>query len=334
MPLKTPKFWYKKPADAQDKRLLALLLQPLCIFYQLGHRIKLFTTKTCRAPLPIICVGNVTTGGSGKTPICIALSNLIKKYALFTNPYFLTRGYGGNDPGPRRIKDHDTVQKVGDEPLLLASHSNTIISVNRPCGAKKAHEFGADLVIMDDGLQNLSLHKDLSFLVLDGALGLGNQRTLPAGPLREPFKAALNRSDAIIIIGEDTYGIKTLITKNIPIFEANVTPDIEKQELPIDASYIAFAGLGTPEKFFNTLRTNGVELTDTIEFADHHPYTIKDVKRLLDRAQSNHANLITTEKDYVRLPKELQKQVYMYPITLQWNDESALVHFIAEKIKQ
>jgi tetraacyldisaccharide 4'-kinase len=338
MPLKTPKFWYEKSTDAQKqcikKCVLPCLLQPLSLLYQLGHKTKLFITKTHKAPIPIICVGNVTTGGSGKTPVCIALCDLVNKYALFSNPYFLTRGYGGNDSGPRRIEDHDTAQNIGDEPLLLASHSDTMVSVNRPYGARKAHELGADLVIMDDGLQNSSLHKDLSFLVLDGTLGLGNKKTLPAGPLREPFTTALNRSDALVIIGEDTYGIRSLITVGIPIFEAHITPDLKKQALPNTGSYIAFAGLGTPNKFFNTLRTNGLELTDMIEFADHHLYTKTDIQRLLDRAKNSNANLITTEKDYVRLPKEMQKQVYMYPITLKWNDESALVHFIAEKIKR
>lgn len=338
MPLKTPKFWYKKPANAHEPCfvicVLTLLLQPFSILYQLIHRAKLLLTKTHRAPLPIICVGNVTTGGSGKTPVCISLCNLVNKYALFSDPYFLTRGYGGNDPGPRRIKAHDTVQKVGDEPLLLASHSNTIISVNRPYGAKKAYELGSDLVIMDDGLQNLSLHKNLSFLVLDGELGLGNKKTLPAGPLRETLTEALKHSDAVIIIGDDTYGLKALITKDIPIFEANVVPNLEKQTIPANSSYIAFAGLGTPEKFFNTLHANGLKLTSTVEFADHHLYTTKDIEHLLGRTKIEGSKLITTEKDHVRLPKEMQKQVYMYPITLHWNDESALVHFIAEKIKK
>jgi len=338
MPLKTPKFWYTNPKGCSPQilkiRALTLMLTPLSMLYQLAHRAKLLWTKTYQAPLSVICVGNVTTGGSGKTPTCIALNNLINKYALFTEPYFLTRGYGGRDPGPRRIKDHDTVQLVGDEPLLLANHSNTILSVRRHDGAKEAHRHGSDLVIMDDGLQNLSLHKDLSFLVLDGTLGLGNQKTLPAGPLREPFSAALKRSDAVIIIGKDTYGLKSLIPEKMPVFKAKITPDTQKHPVPENKSYVAFAGLGTPEKFFNTLHTNGIKLTDTISFADHHFYKREDIRLLLDLAKSNNSSLITTEKDYVRLPKAIQKQVYMYPITLQWNDESALVHFIAEKIKQ
>lgn len=338
MPLKTPKFWYTAPADSlkqsPGEHALTGALQPVSMLYQLGHRAKLLWTKTNRAPLPVICVGSVTVGGSGKTPTCIALNNLIKKYALFSEPYFLTRGYGGSDPGPRRIVDHDTAQKVGDEPLLLANRSNTIISVNRHWGAKKAHDLGADLIIMDDGLQNLSLHKDLSFLILDGTLGLGNKKTLPAGPLREPFSTTLKRSDAIILIGEDTYGLRSMIFENIPVFHARITPDKENNPVPVNKPYIAFAGLGTPEKFFDTLRTNGLTLIETKAFADHHQYSKADIQPLLDYAEKSNARLITTEKDYVRLPKDLQKQVYMYPITLQWKNESALIHFIAEKIKK
>ncbi len=334
MPTKTPKFWYKQTANTQIGYMLLIILRPLSALYQLGHRTKLLLTKTHKAPLPVICIGNVTAGGSGKTPVCISLCELVKKHNLFTNPYFLTRGYGGNDPGPRRIKDHDTVQKVGDEPLLLASHSNTIISVNRPCGAQKAHDLGADIVIMDDGLQNPSLYKDLSFIVIDGTLGLGNKKTLPSGPLREPFAKALCRSNALIIIGEDTYGIKSLITDNIPIFEASIVPDINKQAIPINTNnpYIAFAGLGAPEKFFNTLRANNISLADTISFPDHHIYTAKDIKTIFERAKNSNAHLITTEKDYVRLPKEVQKQVHMYPVTIQWKDETSLVRFIEKTI--
>ena len=338
MPLKTPKFWYTKPADTLKQgsaaSAFASILRPVSTLYQLGHKTKLRLTKSSQAPLPVICVGNVTAGGSGKTPTCIALNSLIRKYALFSDPYFLTRGYGGSDPGPRRIVDHDTVQKVGDEPLLLANHSNTILSVNRLWGAKKAHDLGADLIIMDDGLQNLSLHKDISFLVLDGALGLGNQQTLPAGPLREPLSEAVKRSDAIIIIGEDTYGLRSMILEDKPVFEAHIAPDKENDPVPTNKPYIAFAGIAAPQKFFETLRNNGLAVIDTKAFPDHHPYNKNDIQSLLDYAEKSNARLITTEKDYVRLPKALQEQVYMYPVTLQWNNESALIHFIAEKIKQ
>lgn len=341
MPLllpKTPKFWYPKTVDAPKQHSLATnLLSPLSKLYQIAHRIKLSCTKTTHSPLPVICMGNVTVGGSGKTPACIAIQKLIKKNTLFSNPYFLTRGYGGSDPGPRRITDHDTVQKVGDEPLLLATFSNTIVSLNRPLGAKKAYDLGADLIIMDDGLQNKSLHKNISFMVLDGTLGLGNQKTLPAGPLREPLSMALKRSDAIIIIGEDTYGLKSTImtssNANIPIFEAKIIPD-KTTSIPMNKPYIAFAGLGTPDKFFKTLRSNGLAVIETKSFADHYLYRENDITPLIKLAEKNNARLITTEKDYVRLPKALKENVYKYPVTLQWRSESSLVKFIAEKTKK
>ena len=337
MILKTPKFWYTKTQDVKRECLhscaFSCLLKPASMLYQLGHRLNQRFTKTHTVPLPVICVGNVTAGGSGKTPVCISLSSLVKKSGLFSSPYFLTRGYGGNEHGPKRIEDHDTVHQVGDEALLLASRSNTIISKNRVEGAKKAHDLGADVIIMDDGLQNMSLNKTLSFIVIDGTVGLGNQKTLPAGPLREPFSTALNHSDAVIIIGEDTYKTSQLIPSDKSIFTANIHPDINISSIPADKPYIAFAGLGIPEKFYKTLHNDELEVIETHNFPDHYPYTENDILPLLEKAKPLGASLITTEKDYVRLPKALKKQVYMYPVTLKWNDESALIRFIAEKIE-
>ena len=337
MLLKTPKFWYTKTSGTQELPThfcaLSQILKPVSVLYQLGHRLNQKFTKRYKAPLPVICIGNVTAGGSGKTPTCISLSSLIKKSGLFSSPYFLTRGYGGNDTGPRHIEDHDTVHQVGDEPLLLASYSNTIISKNRVDGAKKAHDLGADVIIMDDGLQNMSIDKTLSFMVIDGSMGLGNQLTLPAGPLREPFSYALNRSDAIIIIGEDTYGVSHLIPSDKPIFTANILPDITVSSIPTDKPYFAFAGLGIPEKFYTTLRNDELEIVETCNFPDHYPYTENDISLLLEKAKPLGASLITTEKDYVRLSKTLQKQVYMYPVTLKWDNESSLIRFIVEKIE-
>lgn len=328
MRFKTPKFWYKRA-----NTLGSILLIPLSLLYRAGHYIKLKTTKQHSAQLPVICIGNVTIGGSGKTPVCLALSNLLTKNNICTTPFFLTRGYGGSETGPRRIEDHDTVHSVGDEPLLLATHSNTMLSVNRPLGAKKAHDLGADIIIMDDGLQNLSLKKDITFLVIDGTRGLGNQQTLPAGPMREPFSMALKRSDAIIIIGKDVHNLKNRIPSHIPIFSAHIHPSNTGKLSLENKKFIAFAGIGLPEKFYTTLKENEVSILKTHDFPDHHLYKKQEIISLLKHTKKQDARLITTQKDYIRLPKDLQKQIYMYKITLKWDDESALLRFIKEKLK-
>lgn len=331
---KTPRFWYTKAENAtMTQSTLITLLSPLAKLYQIGHNLNLKKTTPQKAALPVICVGNITAGGSGKTPTCIALYELIRKHELCTNPYFLTRGYGGNEPGPRRIEGHDTVHEVGDEPLLLANHSNTIISRNRYEGAKKARDLGADIIIMDDGLQNPGLIKDLSFLVIDGTLGLGNQKTLPAGPLREPLAQTLKRTHAVIIIGKDTYNAHALIPDQIPVFTGHITASITTNDSLPNTPYIAFAGIGLPQKFYATLRNNNLDLRKTFDFPDHYTYTEKDLKTLMEMAEKTNTTLITTEKDHVRLPKVFKKNVYMYPVTLKWDNESTLLRWLIEKIK-
>lgn len=331
MALKTPDFWYKKTKSKTTLPFAQALLSPMSSLYQCGHKLKLSLFHTRKADIPVFCIGNITMGGSGKTPTCIAINELVKKHKLFSTPYFLTRGYGGTEPGPRRIEEHDTPSQVGDEPLLLASHSKTMVSKDRYHGAKKAQELGADCIIMDDGMQNLSLKKDISFLVIDGNVGLGNKKTFPAGPLREPLGFALKRTDAVIIIGDDLHNISSQIPSNTPIFGAHIEV-FENSKLNKNHDYIAFAGLGIPDKFFRTLSENNYNVVDTYSFADHHKYTEEDILPILEHAQSSYARLITTEKDYVRLPKDLQNHIYMLPIKLTWNDEPSIYEFIKDRI--
>ncbi|MCK5375332.1 MAG: tetraacyldisaccharide 4'-kinase [Alphaproteobacteria bacterium] len=309
MLLKTPKFWYTKTSGTQELPThfcaLSQILKPVSVLYQLGHRLNQKFTKRYKAPLPVICIGNVTAGGSGKTPTCISLSSLIKKSGLFSSPYFLTRGYGGNDTGPRHIEDHDTVHQVGDEPLLLASYSNTIISKNRVDGAKKAHDLGADVIIMDDGLQNMSIDKTLSFMVIDGSMGLGNQLTLPAGPLREPV-TRLDTVDLIIcngrseknefsmqIEGDTAVNVKTNEQKPIAAFQQKACH--------------ALAGIGNPRRFFNFLERAGVEC-DTRVFPDHHEYRQDDIQF------KDESPVLMTEKDAVKCTKFAGNEHWYIPV--------------------
>lgn len=329
MPLKTPAFWYR-PATSPAS-MAEIALTPLTWLYEAGRKIRNSGIKTEKANIPVLCVGNIVSGGSGKTPAVSALRELLRANNLSKTPFILSRGYGGTLPGPVLV-DHDThrFSEVGDEPLLLAKKGQVIISRNRPEGAKIAERCGADLILMDDGFQNPSLRKNLSFLVIDGPGGLGNGKLLPAGPLREPLNEALERTDAIILIGEDQRSITNKIPAHIPVFGASIKPRLIPDS---QKNYIAFAGLGRPEKFKKTLEDCGLKLAAFHAFADHHPYTEGEMQKLLQEANLKKAVLITTEKDWVRIPEIRRSQIQTLQITLEWNEPESLSEFLGKALE-
>jgi len=332
MPIKTPDFWYKKK-DSVSSSIKEISLFPLSVAYQIGHRFNLLTTKTKAVDNPVICIGNLTAGGSGKTPTSIAINDLIVKNNIAKSPYFLTRGYGGNEPNARRITDQDSPIEVGDEALLLVRHSNTIVSRDRYKGALLAHNLGADLIIMDDGLQNQTLNKDISFLVIDGSLALGNGKTIPSGPLRESLNFALKRIDGVIIIGDDTHNIEEKLPSNIPVFSGKIT--VIKESMPDKSKiYIAFCGLANPDKFYTTLKENCYEILEYMSFPDHHVFTKTEIERVNKAAEKHKAVIITTEKDAVRLPKTFRNDINILSIKLKFTNEDKLIDFIKDKLKE
>lgn len=306
MPMKTPSFWYSGTAS-----FLSLLLRPLLWLYALGYFIHQRSVKPKRVGVPVICVGNLVAGGTGKTPSAISIMGLIKTHKLAETPFFLTRGYGG------------------DEDKILSEHALTIVSANRFAGAQEAVARNTDLILMDDGMQNPGLHKDTKFVVVDGTMGFGNEHMLPAGPLRQPLKKGLEQADAFIFIGKDRRNVTPLLSEK-PVFKANFKA---LKDLSNTDKYIAFAGLGYPQKFFNFLRDSLEDrLVDTIAFADHHPYSANDLQSLRERAMELGATLITTEKDAARLsPKD--DDIEVLPVTLEWEDEAALVQFLKDRVK-
>jgi len=332
MPINTPDFWYKKK-DSVSSSIKEISLFPLSVAYQIGHRFNLLTSKTKAVDNPVICIGNITAGGSGKTPTSIAINDLIVKNNIAKSPYFLTRGYGGNERNAKCITDQDSSIEVGDEALLLVRHSNTIVSRDRYKGALLAHDLGADLIIMDDGLQNKTLNKDISFLVIDGSLALGNGKTIPSGPLRESLNFALKRIDAVIIIGDDTHHIEENLPCNIPVFSGNIT--VIKESIPDKSKkYIAFCGLANPDKFYTTLKENGYEVLEYISYPDHHVFTKTEIERINKAAEKHKADIITTEKDAVRLPKTFRNDVNILSIKLKLTNEDKLINFIKDKLKR
>lgn len=320
MPIKTPKFWY------QPRGILSLIFTPLSWLYSIASFIdkKILSGTTYKSIIPVICIGNAITGGGGKTPTAIAIMTIIQQEKIAKNPVFLTRGYGGTTKLPTIVdlEKHDTTN-VGDEALLLAQHATTIVSANRKDGAKLAESQGFDLIIMDDGMQNNQLQKDITFLVIDRQIDFGNNKILPAGPLRESLKSALNKTDAIICIGRP-------FQSDLPVFESTIKPS---NTLSADQNYIAFAGLALPDKFKNTLLDININLVGWHPFPDHHQYTSEELEKLQNHATEQNAKLVTTEKDFVRLSAEAQNTITPLPIKLELNDPAGLATFIKERLK-
>jgi tetraacyldisaccharide 4'-kinase len=318
--MKTPHFW-------QTRNLTSAALLPASLLYRMGAWAdRTFTTPT-RAPLPVIGIGNVTAGGAGKTPTTLALIPLL--HALGHTPHILTRGYGGANLRAHRVSVTDDWQQVGDEALLLAAAAPTWVGRDRHACARAAANAGASILVCDDALQHHALHKDLALLILDGPYGIGNGALIPAGPLREPLESALTRSDAAIIIGEDTHGLAARTP--LPSFMASIQPTVRIPTLSSEP-WIAFAGIGRPEKFFASLRALGANLIDTHAFADHHAYTTQDIERLMNEATQHGARLITTAKDAVKLPPEQRTLIEVLAIELHFADTPAFSEFLAASL--
>lgn len=333
MPLRTPEFW-------AENSLSAHLLRPVGWLYNLGRGLAAARQAPQPAAVPVICVGNATLGGSGKTPTVIALARLLRLDGF--NPAILSRGYGGREKGPIQVSpENHTAGDVGDEPLLLAAVCPTWVSADRVAGAQNICTAGHDVIIMDDGLQNPSLIKDFSFLVVDNRYGVGNGRLFPAGPLREPIEEALARSHAVVRVtnaGEqqrngERRGWQPPGGFTGPIFDARILPDETAMDLR-GQKVVAFAGIGRPEKFFATLRALGALPTVQESFADHHRYTADEVMRLVETAAELGAVAVTTAKDYVRLPREALPMVAPVRVTLDFDDPDTILTMMRAAINR
>lgn len=317
--MRAPEFWRHDGAAAR-------LLAPLGGLYDLAGRLRRAWTTPWAAPVPVICVGNLVAGGAGKTPVALSLIDILKARGL--QPAALTRGYGGSAAGPLRVQPgmHDAAE-VGDEALLLAAAAPTWVARDRVAGAKAAAQSGAQVIVMDDGFQNPGLKKDLALLVIDAAYGLGNGRVMPAGPLREAPRRGISRADAVVVIG-DTYIGET--EKNLigdkPLLRARLEPrDTNLRGRRV----FAFAGIGRPQKFFDTLATLGAELAGSESFPDHQPYTAATLARLSAAADAARAQLVTTAKDAARLGAALPADVAVLDVALAWDDKDALERLLA-----
>jgi tetraacyldisaccharide 4'-kinase len=254
-------------------------------------------------------------------------------------PAFLSRGYGGSLAGPLQVAAHHTAQDVGDEPILLARAAPAIVSSDRPAGARLAHEIGATVVIMDDGLQNSSLVKDCAIAVVDGATGIGNGLPMPSGPLRAPMKAQWSAIDAVLVIGEGAGGeavARAAEGRGKRVFRALLTPHRATEEALRGRRVLAFAGIGRPEKFFETVRACGAILEQARPFPDHHPYSAADLAGLKNAAESHDLQIVTTEKDLARIASmggpQPEAGFMALPVRLQLDDETGFRNFVLRRI--
>ncbi len=305
MALKAPLFWYKR------RSFWPFFLFPFAKIWQWAGR-KRMQKNGYDASIPVICVGNINMGGVGKTPTVIWLVQELN--ALGKNPLILTRGFGGREKGPTEVTASQTAEDVGDEALLLSMFASVVVAKNRAEGARFAENLGADIIIMDDGFQNPDLKKDISIIVLDGEIGLGNGQIFPAGPLRESLSDASERADCFLLIGEDRKEIANRILGK-PIVKAEIKP-IEMGLDWRDQAVVAFAGIGRPEKFFATLQKLGARLVKKIALGDHQKISMHLLTRLEKEAKSANAKLVTTEKDAARLPTNWRGEVVSLPVRL------------------
>ncbi len=333
MPLEAPFWWYRR------KGALGSALAPLGNLYGRVAERRFAQATPYRSRLPVICIGNFTAGGGGKTPTAIAIAALLKE--LGAKPAFLTRGYGGTAKGAVFVKQDHSAAEVGDEPLLLAEAAPTMVSADRSEGAKAIEASEASVIVMDDGFQNPSLAKDLSLVVVDGGVGVGNGLVIPAGPLRAPLDAQIARASALVVIGEEDRVAKLIDAFKAqakPVLKARMVPRQDRRWLSVLPA-IGFAGIARPSKFFATLRNEGARLINTHAYPDHYRYGERQARSLLKEAMDRNAMLVTTEKDYVRLEGEpdsavveLKHRARPFAIAVEFADKNAVKELLAAAI--
>jgi tetraacyldisaccharide 4'-kinase len=312
--MRAPEFWDEKDYTA---KFAAMTLAPIGWMYGATVAWKAQHAHPYQSSAKVICVGNLTAGGTGKTPITIAITLALERRKRKT--VILSRGYGGKMRGPAFVDlKHDTFEETGDEALLLAGAAPVIVARDRAAGATYAEREYADVIVMDDGFQNFSLAKDFSIVVVDAQTGFGNGRIIPAGPLRENVAQGLARANAVILVGD---GSPALPGFGGPILRARLVP-VDVLGLS-GTRVLAFAGIGRPEKFFATLRALGAQIVEAREYADHHAYTASEFARMRAKAKAADAELVTTEKDFVRLTPAERQDVRFVPVRAVFDDPAA-----------
>lgn len=322
--MRPPEFW-RADASGRDSALaLRALLTPISWAYAWAAAQRIRTTTPRHAPVPVICVGNLTLGGAGKTPVTRAI-----RAKLGPQAHTLSRGYGGRLEGPLRVTPDMDAREVGDEPLLHAADGPAWIARDRVAGALAAAQAGARVIVMDDGFQNPNLAKDLSIIAVDAGFGIGNGQVFPAGPLRERLSDGLARADSIVMLAntgdEFDHTAPWLKQFRKPVLHARIESVGAAPEGPL----VAFAGLARPEKFFDTLSALKADVEEALPYPDHHVFNEQDLALLDTIAEERNARLITTEKDAARLAPVWRARVLTLPVRARFEDEAALDSLLA-----
>jgi tetraacyldisaccharide 4'-kinase len=329
--MREPAFWWRKPAFA------AALLTPAAACYG-AIAARRMMRPGARAAVPVLCVGNFTHGGAGKTPAVMAIAKMLQQAG--ERAFCLSRGYGGSLPGPKQVDAKvDSAAQVGDEALLLARVAPTIIASDRVAGAAAAVAAGASVIIMDDGLQNASLAKDFTIAVVDGRRGIGNAHVFPAGPLRAPLEAQLACTDALLMIGDGEGTRDIAAAPGLPIFHGRLLVDAAAVAQLKARKVLAFAGIGDPDKFFATVTQAGIALAARQAFPDHHRFTGEEAAALIMRAERDGLALLTTEKDRARMAGQpllaaLAEKTHVLPVTLVVDEAEELRALVQAKLRR
>jgi tetraacyldisaccharide 4'-kinase len=332
--MREPAFWYRPSS------WISLLLSPLGAVYGLvaGWRLE---QAGVDAGIPVLCVGNYHVGGAGKTPMVLALTKLLRD--LGETPVVLSRGYGGRLHGPLKVDPgRHIAEEVGDEPLMLAQTVPVVVARERLNGIALARSQGASVILMDDGFQNPAVAKDASLIVIDSDRGLGNGRVLPAGPLRAPLPPQLERTDALIVVGDGTAAelVKAEIAaRDRPVLLASLRADTASVASLRGKRVLAFAGIGDPNRFFKTLRAAGIEVAAERAFSDHHPFSQNEIESLIAQAKGDALTLVTTEKDLARLRTVeglpcWAQDIVPFKVTLEFDSAALLRRFVSERLFQ
>ena len=327
MIIKTPKFWFKNKNEINP---ILYTLKPFSKIWEVVTKLRLVNGLWEKMPIPVVCIGNITVGGSGKTPVTMALQLLLKDMGI--RACVVSRGYGGKNKYPHYVTKNDTFCKVGDEPIILSKNGAVIVSKVKKNGILKAYKDGFDMVLLDDGYQNSKINKDLSLVVVDSEVLFGNEFIFPLGPLREPIRSGLSRADAIVLVGNNhkinASKIDSLRTENkIPFLEGCIYRKKESTNNK-NKEVLAFSGIAFPDKFFKTLIDMGYKVVKTKVFPDHYPYSLKDMIKLKNYAENYELKLITTEKDIVRIPKRFHEFIEIIQIEFQFKNSNRMKSMI------
>ncbi len=313
MASEAPPFWWERP----DWR--SALLWPVSKIYGMAAARRMENAKPKAINLPVICIGNLTVGGGGKTPTALAIAQAAVKLKL--RPGVVSRGYGGVTKGVRVVDpNHDLAKHVGDEPLLISNYAPVVVSVDRFAGATKLQELGCDFIIMDDGFQSMRLKSDFNLVVIDARRGVGNGHVIPGGPLRAPIVPQLRHADAVLKTGEGGAAdqiIRLAARAAKPIHTAK--PVVAKGINLKNKRVLAFAGIADPEKFFDTLTASGAFISLSRTWPDHHYFADDELRELYQTAEAGDLILVTTEKDAMRLARgsEMAQKVLEKTIVLR-----------------